>query len=505
MKKHYPLAIKTFIVSLILHTLFVLYFPIEWLEKLPFFKENVSPQSFTMRQSIDIELIGDSNGVDILEQLDELTEGEGGEGGKGSQDELLAGVDQEKWGDLLERLEKNTGFKEGFRQTTEDLIDNSPVGSSYINRERNHEDVVIKEVFPTIYNIEQNFVDILKAAPKKLDDYTERNQIIEKYRSQQADSDSQLTLNIQSELDNKSSGPLTFPAEQRKAYFDKTLPVDKNKQLNDFISQYFRYDPNEGDLPIATRELYAENLERLLYTFSTDRTYFYLDFYLENLNKEDFLHNALYQASALDGSKTATELLFAIERIYEIQQRAWRSFFEFETIFKTIPPEKHDRLRVETLRRVNERYKEVLADKGLSNLTDLEKSYRQRRYEIMDYIVHNTPESYRLHDALFERAAILWEMGLQNNDPQSTQKAIEEWQLLINEAKKNNFSEAAYNSDFVNLPHLPLLDVLLSTYQNDLGSSKIVRERQISDLLVQRHSKRFALKREREQRLLWPK
>src|SRR5690606_11159255 len=117
-------------------------------------------------------------------------------------------------------------------------------------------------------------------------------------------------------------------------------PDDKTQQLSNFINRYFQYDPNEGDLPIATRELYFKNLERLLYSFSSDQTYLYLDFYLENLNKADFLYQALNQAARLDGTKTATELLFTIERIYEIQQRAWKAYFEFDGLYADIPVEK---------------------------------------------------------------------------------------------------------------------------------------------------------------------
>jgi len=481
-----------------------MFFPLEWLDRLSFFSEEPSKQNFSIQRNIDAFLVNESNSSFEIGELepqnknDQQNAEEGDSSGDG-----LNNLNQEKWGDLLERLEKNTGFKENYPQTYDDLLESRGVSGSYIHRDRLHEDIVVKDVFPTIHNIDQPFEEILKAAPEKLNEFEDRNEIIELYRSQNSDEDIQL-VEIKAEHKVNSFGPLVFPPAERKEYFDKTLPLDKTKQLSDFIEKYFNYDPNEGDLPIATRELYSQNLERLLYTFSSDPTYFFLDFYLENLNKEDFLHNALDQAAKLDGSKTATKLLMAIERIYEIQQRAWRTYYDFESIYKELPQQKKDRLRIETLRRANARYKEVLEKKGIKDLQELENKYLKRRYEIIDHIIKNTPKAYRLHDALFEQGFITWQMGLQNNDEKLKQEAIVQWQSLIDEVLPSNFSEKAY-PDFINISHLRLLNALIKAYHREPETMKAVREQQISDIfMVQRHIKRLTKKRERESRLLWP-
>jgi len=495
--KHYRLILKAALVSLILHYLLVMYFPLEWLESLSFFDEEYAQENYSIQGSIEATLTSTPDTSEPYETLEpQFGEGQSNEGS-------LEGIDQEKWGDLIDRLEENTGFQDGFEQTYEDLIEKSQVGKSYVYRNRHHEDIVVKDVFPTIHSINESFEDVLNVAPEQLNEFEKRNDIIEQYRSQNSNEQTMLTVEIIPEQGSEDLGPLHFPEAERQQYFDKTLRVDKTQQLSNFIDKYFQYDPSEGDLPIATRELYSKNLERVLYTFSTDPTYHYLDFYLENLNKEDFLHNALSQASKLDGSKTATELLFAIERIHEIQQRAWGTFYDFKSLYESIPPQKRNRLRVETLRRANERYRDVLKNKGITNYGEIEKKYLQRRYEILDHIVKNTPGTYRLQDALFEQGAVLWEMGQKNNDESLTLLAVVQWQSLISNAKQNNFDENAYD-DFINLKHLKHLDALLNMYQNEHSTRKAVRVQQINNLLRQRDYPRHMLKRQREKKFLWP-
>lgn len=508
MNKIFPRIIKTAIISLVLHYLFVMYFPIDWLEKIAIINNSGTQKNGGKSNSFEFELLSkvrndlpfDKESA-VNEQEQQNTDGQS----KSSEGTGLEGVDTEKWGDLIESLEKNTGFTQGYENNYEDLIKNSKVSNKYIHRDRNHEDIVIKEVFPTIHSINESFEDLLKIAPQQLNEFESRNKIIEQYRNPKGGEERSFTVELpyQQNQKNENLGALDFPPDERQTFFDETIKLDKSEQLSGFIAKYFDYDPNEGDLPVATRELYAQNLERLLYTFSTDPSYFYLDFYLENLNKEEFLQNALYQASRLNGSKTATELLFSIEAIYEIQQRTWRSYFDFEELYQSLPEERKNRLRIETIRRVNERYKEVLQEKGIKDLSDLENKYRQRRLEIINHIINNTPDGYRLQDAKFNRGVVLWEMGMKNNDADLKQQAVTQWQSLIGEVKENRYSESLYK-DFNNLEHISLLDALLMAYQQDIDARKTIRENQISDFLLQRQNKRLDLKYKREEKLLWP-
>ncbi len=422
----------------------------------------------------------------------------------GQNDDFLTGdldVDQEKWGDLLERLENNANLTSAFKQVYEDFRPENKTSRSYIYRDRRQEDIVVKEVFPTIYTIDKDFSEILNAAPKDLSDHNKRNEIIQEFRKLKKGKrpTNALKIHLSDEDDKVQKTPLNFPKEQRKEYFDETLVLAKEVQLNNFIRHYFSYDPNDGDLPIATRELYYDNLQRIAYIFSNDPTYFYLDYFLENLNKEDFLKNSLYQAATLDKTKTQTELLFAIEDIYHIQQRAWNYYFRFEDMDSKLPEERKNRLRNETLRRVHERYKGVLKDKGISNDDDILALYSRKRMEIMDYVINNSPEGYRKNDALFEQAFITWQEGIIANLDEKKISAIAQWLSISIEG----YSAEAH-ADFLSYDALNMLVPLLKEYLGaDQATQRIVQAK-IQFTLTQRNQSKLVAKQVREERLLWP-
>ena len=410
-------------------------------------------------------------------------------------------VDQEKWGELLERLKNNSNLTSSFKQVFEDFRPDSKTSRSYIYRDRRQEDIVVKEVFPTIHNIDKNFKEILNAAPKELTDHNKRNEIIRDYRKLQQGNLSTKTLKISltDKNDKAKKSPLHFPAEERKKYFDDTLTLPKEVQLNNFVRRYFSYDPDEGDLPVATRELYYDNLQRIAYIFSSDPTYFYLDYFLENLNKEEFLKNSLYQAASLDGSKTQTELLFAIEDIYHIQQRAWNYYFNFGNLKNKLTEEKKNRLRNETLRRVHERYKDVLKEKGVSQYKDILALYSRKRIEIMDYILEHTPDGYRKNDALFERAFVDWQEGVMANKTEKKLLAIKQWLSIT-----PNTTQTDGNTDFLNRETWEKLMPLLKQYLIGNQAERQMTQTNIQVMLNQRNQSKMVEKQAREERLLWP-
>jgi len=426
----------------------------------------------------------------------------------GAQDSLnmnslegILDIDQEKWGELIERLKDNANLTSAFKQVYEDFRPENNTSRSYIYRDRRQEDIVVKEVFPTIYSIDKDFSEILNAAPKELDEHNKRNEIIRDFRKLQQGQLTQnaLKITLTDKGDKLNKIPLVFAQEDRKKYFDDTLKLPKEVQLNNFVRRYFSYDPDEGDLPIATRELYYNNLQRIAYIFSNDPTYFYLDYFLENLNKEDFLKNSLQQAASLDKTKTQTELLFAIEDIYHIQQRAWNYYFSFGNIKNNLPEEKKNRLRNETLRRVYERYKDVLKEKGVSNNNDILALYSRKRVEIMDYIIQNTPQGYRKNDALFERAVIHWQQGVMANQENEKLLAIEQWLSI-----SSDNTQASDNSEFLNYEAWSKLIPLLKEYLMEHQAERQLTQTKIQLTLNQRNQTRLAAKQAREERLLWP-
>ena len=488
----YPRLSKTFLASIVVHAIIIFYMPPQ-LVTLIF----GPPGNAKQQRPISIVLKGDIGDLAKAQKEGQQDGEEQGEfnGGNG------------KWADLLKRLQENAELTQSFPQKYEDLLSNRSVGDSYVHRDRKHQDIVVKEVFPTIYEIDKPFKDILAAAPKKLDEYLERNEVIEQYRDwRMGKPDQPIKLNISSDKKGKlKRGPLKFPKNERSQYFDDTLTQSKEAQLSNFIRQYFSYDPDKGDLPIATRELYYDNLQRLAYPFSSDPTYFYLDYYLENLNKEDFLNHSIYQASQLDGSKTQTELLFALQDIYHIQERAWNYYFNFESMYKVMPADKKNRLRNETLRRVDERYKKILEQKHISDYKEIRDLYSKKRMEIMDYILEKSPGHYRNNDALFEKAAIEWEWGTENNDPQHMQNAVTSW-LQLYQSLGNNAAAQHNDDEFLNHDALLRLAPMLQRYQmanNDL--EKRALQVQIDQTLTFRFQQRLQAKRAREEQILWPR
>jgi len=498
MKKLSKLIFFTFFASLLTHYFFINFLPIRWVNTLTLFGQQQTNQPEADAPSLNINFIeGEFSLGDPLEKSSESSNKP-----KGSSPGSAGQAGEDEWADLMQSLEDNTGFSSDFEKTYDDIISNGSVKDGYIYRDRHHEDIVIKEVFPTVYDIEKPFEDIIEESSLRLDQYKRRNEIIEQYRSQKQEIKTELLVTLLSNETQKNLGPLDFPPESRQKFFDSTLQVSKEKQLSDFIGQYFQYDPDKGDLPITVREFYTNNLERLVYTFSGDRNYFYLDFYLENLNKEDFLHHALSQAGELQGTKTSTELLLVIERLYEIQQRAWANYFEFDKKFDKLPADKKLSLRVETLRRVNEKYKNILNEKGFTEFSSLEEKYQEKRQEILSYIIANTPDNYRMHDALFEQAEVLWQIGLKKNDTAKKNQAIEQWSYLINLADKNDLLPSE-KENFLNLKYLPILDEKLRAYTQAPIDGRAKYERKINLYLKQRPIKRLQRKREREAKLLW--
>ncbi|MDH4201176.1 MAG: hypothetical protein OEV66_12500, partial [Spirochaetia bacterium] len=357
---------------------------------------------------------GESGNDKIAHKQDK--KGQKSKSGNSSEFEKSFGVGKE-WSELVKNLSETSNLRANYPQVFDDINYNSGVKDSYVYHTRHYEDLIVKEVFPTLHNVDKPFEQILKEASRNLDKYNERNEIIRKFRSwSKGDiSENRPTAKILHGQNPNDQRPLNFPKEKREKYFDTTLREPKEVQLYNFISKYSSFDPNKGDLPIAVRELYYDNLQRLVYPFSTDPTYMNIDYFDENLNKEDFLKISLYQVSRLKNSKTQTELLFAIQDIYEIQQKAWKLFFDFENMYRNLNPEKKKRLRIETLKRIQDRYKPVLAQKNIHSYEDAIKLYSKKREEISKYIITHSPDHYRTQDALFEMGRIHWDMGVNLN------------------------------------------------------------------------------------------
>ncbi len=467
---------------------------------------------------IQVEHSGDS---ELAIELESPIEGESEkQEDKGKQEEgsdeafaEMMELDGKKWGNLLKRLQDNTGLEKSFTDKYEDLIANGNAEPSYIYRKRHHEDLIVKEVFPTMETLELPFDQVVDRSPGDLQTYQKRNEIISKYRDWKNGElfEKRLQTRIIDNGASQSTAPLYFPKEEREKYFDRTLKQSKEDQLNEFIDRFFSYDPDKGDLPAAVRELYYDNLQRLAYSFSSDPTYFYLDYFEENLNKEDFLKNSLYQVKRLKGTKTMTELLFTIENIYEIQQRAWTYYLNFGNMYNSLPEEKKQQLRVETLRRIYERYQPMAQELEMTSVPAVVEKYAQRRLEIMDFLIQNTPQGYRMNDGLFERARIQWEKANELGLEEEMLAAVKEWIKLaaaanidINTPMVSNEELEKEKNPFLNKNTLIKLYPYLYQYTSEDGVSDKVRARSmINSIIMHRQQERLIEKEKREDRLLW--
>ena len=395
-----------------------------------------------------------------------------------------------EWKDLLDRLESTKDMRKNFLESYDKVIDNGLVSREYIKRYRHFEDMVVKDVFPTINSIENDFKDDIQKSEEVLENHNTRNQIIEDFRNSWEEEDV-ITLEKSSDpAKNKKTKnpPLSMGKKERDEYFDSILKNAKEDQLQEFINTYSKYDPNTGDLPLVFRDLYYKNLQRLAYTFSQDPTYFTSDYFEENLNKEDYLRNSMALISKWEKTKTSTEILFSILDIYEIQERAIYQYFQNLEFQKTLTSQDKKQIRNEMIRQVIEKYGKIFKDKNITSYEEIVDMYYKKKVSIGDYLLATSPDNYRVKDILFERGRIYWEQGIKKNKDQYIEKGINEWKKIPTE--KNT-------GDFLNAETYELLKPYISNSRDNKDT--------ITSILSGRMTKHLESKREREERLLYPR
>ena len=434
------------------------------------------PSSEESEMSLEMEMEGEPGDSDTK-----------GEPGTGFDFSKYSGTE---WESLIKELEKTKSLRSKYKNTIKDLIPGSPVPDSYIYRQRDYENIVVKDVIPTLKNIDKPFQDEVAKAPEDLYKYKTRNKIINEFRKD-FDEPNSLQFQIDEVLQKPQKQPLEFPLTERKDYFDKTLPLSKEKQLSEFVSRFLNYDPDKGDLPVAVRELYYENLQRLAYAFSSDRSYFLLDYYQENLNKEDFLKNALSLLGEFKNTKVGTELIFTLENIYEIQERALTMLYENALFSKNLSKEDKKELRNEVLSLVEQKYMPLIRSKRIKSQKDISTLYKNKRKEILEFGLSNTPKNYRRKDLLFELGRLHWEMGISGNGDENFDKAIQIW---------NQYQRSSSTDDIQNDVILKsILSIVNSAPKPYSDSLKF----QVDSYLRSRLSEAMIHKQNREKKLLW--
>ena len=476
-----------FFISFFSH--FILLFLV-WYYSIPDYKTlaicGLPPEEKKENLEISLEL----NPVSLEKGKKKQTSTQGEGDGNSNITSELTKEEQKQWKELLKKLKTTKNLRNSFSEDFTNII-NDKVPKSYVYREREYEDIIVKEVLPTLQKIDRPFTENIQNAKKDLKNYKERNKIIEKFRNQEKSKNYNSILIDENKEISYKKPILKINKTKRQNYLDKTIQLPKEEIFENFQDKFMNYDPNKGDLPIFIRELYYENLQRLAYFFSSDETYFSLDYLQESLNKEDFLKNSMFYLSELQGSKTATELLFIVENIYEIQQRTMKIYFQNKK--KLQDSHKNSKqIRIHTIKRVIENYQNLMRKKNIQSYKDAEILYFQKRIEIIDYLSKNTPNNYRIKDTLFEKGKILWEYYRTSKKQKLKQQAIKSWQKISNitDSKGDFLYEEIFNK------LKPYLKIIQKTQREEL-------EFQVSLILNEDERKHIQKKEKREKKLLW--
>ncbi len=437
---------------------------------------------------------------EFLTKKGEGEEGEKeGEGEKGRSDGFAKGkYEGGAWDQLVKDLESTSDLRKNFKNDFDQILPNSGAADSYIKRNREYEDIIVKEVFPTLYSIHDPFKVDLEQAEDNLAVHKERNRIIEEFRKGN-ESSPPITMKLALDGEKPPRNPLQMTKPDRSQYLDETIKYKKERQLDEFISRYMGYDPNKGDLALFIRDLYYDNLQRLAYNFSADPSYFIIDYYQENLNKEDFLKQMMSLLSQNLGTKAGTEILFTLDNIYFIQGRALTEYFKSLSLLNGASEEQKQTLRYETLRRVADKYRPLLKGKKIRNVNDIELAYSTKRLQILDTLIQNTPNAYRLNDAYFEKGVLLWESGMFRNDEHLLGEAVQTWKKI----KPSSSNEG----DFLMSQSFQSIEFALKDgeFQNSDGKISPISKERIDMAIRYRLSEILEKKKIREDKLLWPK
>lgn len=397
-------------------------------------------------------------------------------------------------GELLNLLKQSDQLKEkGFSQL-EHLIPGSGVDEKYIYRKRRYKEIIVKDVFPTINTINKSFESIIKQSEDDLTFFEKRNSIIKDYESWKGGQKfyhQRLKITIKKNHDTSNNiPPLDMNKDHRMHYLDSTLIESKEKQLDKFIQKFLSFHPDKGDLPLFIRELYYENLQRLAYRFSYDPTFFFVDYFQENLNKETFLKNAIYLMSRLKGTQSQIELGFTVENIYEIQSNAWDFFYEFKNIKKNLKEKDFKKTRIHTLNLMEKKYSRILMEENIHNKRQLKNLYFQKRIEIMNFLEKGNEKKYRLGDVYFQRGKIYWQWYAETADPQKRSAALKEWEKAALYMNSSNLFQKELKS----------VNQIIQTQKN-----AHVMNLKLKMFFIQNLRDQLASKKERESKLLWNK
>ncbi|NBU99059.1 MAG: hypothetical protein EBS19_12770, partial [Spirochaetia bacterium] len=83
-----------------------------------------------------------------------------------------------EWRDLVQNLEATKNLRKNFAESYDNIFPEGIISPKYIKRFRHFEDMVVKDVFPTINSIEKDFFEEISSSEEILENHNIRNEII---------------------------------------------------------------------------------------------------------------------------------------------------------------------------------------------------------------------------------------------------------------------------------------------------------------------------------------
>lgn len=154
---------------------------------------------------------------------------------------------------------------------------------------------------------------------------------------------------------------------------------------------------------------------------------------------------------------------------------------------------------MEVIRRVLEKYKPILKEKNIKSIQDVNELYTKKRLDILNTLIQDSPNNYRVADAKFDLGRVHWEYAMNlglSERKEHMSKAIQAWNSIGNSDTQNG--------DFLNQKAWE--EIRSELQKSQVGNAKepnFNSQNKISQILRNRLGEVLNQKKVREDRLLW--
>ena len=197
------------------------------------------------------------------------------------------------------------------------------------------------------------------------------------------------------QIEQGYAGPnLHMTDKEMQKLLDGMMPRPKEEQFRHVFEYISKYNGNDGDLPKLVRELYSQNMIRVLYTASSPKINA-INSLEEMLNKPQLFKYAYGYLKENPDSKVAVEMLFMLESTYQLTLEGAGLLYE-----NGRGNNESKDVQAEVINRVQASLEERFA----GNMGMLTERITEKRIELLKRVVEIG--NYRRNDALFLLAGI---------------------------------------------------------------------------------------------------